>query len=162
MALIPLSTSFATVRDRLAALGNLAVTNSVSTLPYIVPQTTAYPHTDFFVQGVSRQLLADAKQQWTLSVRMVIHVAQFNQGYDGQAQLDAQWTVLPTALQYFEEHSALKTVASDSAIPWLDPINSAITNSTIQVANLGEGLGGEINLLLNWSLVFKTSFPRNC
>lgn len=159
---IALAVAFSTTRDRLISLGNAAISNSVSALPYVVPQTTAYPHTDFFIQGVTRVLIATAQQQWTVNLRMVIHVAQFTQGYDGQAQIDAQWTVLPTALQYFEQHSGLKVTSADAAIPYLDPINSAINSSSILINNLGEGLGGEINLGLNWSLVYKTLFPRDC
>jgi hypothetical protein len=162
MAPISLATMFSTARDRLILLCNAAVTNSVSALPYIVPQTTAYPHTDFFIQGVNRSLIATAQQRWTVNLRVVIHVAQFTQGYDGQAQIDAQWVVLPTALQYFEQHSALKVNSTDAGLPWFDPINSAINTSTIQISSLGESYGGEINLILNWSLVLNTLFPRDC
>lgn len=156
MANPTLADAFQLTRDRLKTMSQAAVSTSAQTFDYVVPQTTIYPYCDFVVMRVSRSKLSSTQQRWVSSWREVIHVAQFLEGYDGQAQEFAQFTVLPTVLQYFETHGTFRTQASDTLVPLLDTANSAVDSSAVEIAN------NEIQVLLTWNLIFITNFERVC
>jgi len=154
MADATLTTALQACRDSLTQLGQLALLNSVGTYPYIVAAPNAYPRIEFKVTGGNRQKTSSTTQEYDVNLYMKITCAKFAQGFDGQAQDLAEFTYLPQVLQYFEEHAELRNPQTNIAPPYLDAINTGIANFQAMTQQ------NEIVIVLNWLLVFDTSFLR--
>lgn len=149
-----LKDGFQGVRDRLVTISQAAVSTSVATLDYAVPQLSIYPRIEFLVIRTTRQRISDTRQLFTSQWRMTVYCAQFQQGFDGQAQDDAQFNILPTMLEYFEKHSSMKALATDSSPAYYDPVNSGIAAAAVQIVDK------EIRIVIDWNIAFNIGIQR--
>lgn len=152
--------SLQTTRDNLAAMGQLCHSNIIKTTPYVEIEGNTLPIIDFVINGVSYQRLTEGFQQFTVNLRMRVIVDQFLAGFEGNRQQDAYFDYLPTVLQYFAQHPSLAYMNASNirvaAPAYIDDENTAITSSQCTVDN------GRIVIVLNWGILFRTSFSQLC
>lgn len=147
-----LTDAFTLTRDNLTALTQAALPDMTEVLAYVDVIPNAYPLTQFYFGKVRYQRESSTTQTFSTSMEMDITVAEFKQGYDGQAQQMAQFTYLPTFLQYFYEHSSL--TYNGVGIPFLDIINSGVQDAGVEVRN------NRLMIVLNWTLIYRTGFVK--
>lgn len=148
-----LAENFQAVRDNLVVMGQEAVPESMGTYPFVVKEGNTYPKIDFIVQSGSHQRTSNTTQSYTIALRMRIVCGTVAQGYDGQGQDLMQFTILPTVLQYFEQHPGIRTNALQ-APPSLDRVNTAINSFSTGIEDK------KLVITLNWNIVFRTNFLR--
>jgi hypothetical protein len=149
-----LTTALQQCRDNLIVLSQRALSVSVGTYAYIESRPNAYPVIEFKVTGGNRTKTSTTQQTYNVNLYMKITCAEFKQGFEGQAQDLAEFTYLPTVLQYFEEHGELNILPANPTPPYLDIVNTGISNFQAVTQE------NKINIILNWLLVFNTSFLR--
>lgn len=145
-----LQDAFTKTRDNLTALTRLALSDMTEVLAYVDVIPNAYPLTEFYFGRGRFQTTSASTQDFTFAMEMDVTVAEFKQGYDGQAQQMAQFTYLPQLIQYLYQHSSLKY--NTVTVPFLDIINSQMDDFGVQVRD------NRLVIVINWTLIYKTSF----
>ncbi len=152
MANKTLTEAFTATRDNLTALTRVALSDMTEVLAYVDVIPNAYPLTQFYFGQGRYARESNSTQLFTFPMEMDVIVAEFKQGYDGQAQQMAQFTYLPTLVQYLYEHSSL--IYNGVSVPLLDIVNSNIESFGVQVRD------NRLIIVLNWSLIYRTSFVK--
>jgi hypothetical protein len=141
-------------------MGQLAVTTSVQTTPYVSVTANNYPRIEFYIASTGYDKISADTQTIPVSVELLILVDEIEAGYEGNRQNEMQFTLLPGAVQYFIEHPNFKYQTDQTSIPYLDEINTSLTNVTTGVQRRGTVQLLTISVI--WGVIFNTSFSIKC
>jgi hypothetical protein len=160
MADVTLEQILGITRDNLKAMAQIALPESVKTLPYVEVQGDTDPQSDFVVTGTNYRRQTEAMQLFTFNIRMRVTVDKVLAGFEGNRQELAYFVYLPRLLQYYAQHPSLAYRNNVGVIvtapPGVDDENTAITSSGVDIST------GKIIITLNWNILYRTSFPNLC
>jgi hypothetical protein len=153
------------VRDRLVALGSLAVTDLTKSLDYseVTGLGGQFPYCEVVPKRVpiNRISQGTGRQRFTWTLEQWLWVDQFTAGYDGQVQEKAYWDYIPSCLEYFEKHRNLKYADARTGIPFYQDNTSGIVDVSIQLPAGDDGTSA-LALVFTWSINLDTSFGTVC
>ena len=160
-----LTDAFSTLRTRLVQMGFDALADlSMHSLDYADDSGRGgnYPYWEVVIPRLTleRQTQGANRQRIPLQIEQRYWAGLVTESYEGDLQERVYWNYLPTALQYFEEHRALRYTGVTTGIPFLQDTNSGITGVEVRTPEV-EG-GYALVLVFTWSITRDTSFVVKC